>query len=41
MRESDRLISDITELCDIIDIPRYLVTMDIEKAFNSLDHDFL
>ena len=41
MRESDRLISDITEMCLRIDIPRYLVTMDIEKAFNSLDHDFL
>ena len=32
MRESDRLISDITEMCDIQDIPGYLVTMDIEKS---------
>ena len=28
-------------MCDILDIPGYLVTMDIEKAFGSLDHDFL
>ena len=26
---------------DILDIPGYLVTMDIEKAFDSLDHGFL
>ena len=24
-------------MCDILDIPGYLVTMDIEKAFDSLD----
>ena len=28
-------------MCDILDITGYLVTMDIEKAFNSLNHDFL
>ena len=28
-------------MSDILDIPGYLVTMDIEKAFDSLDHDFL
>ena len=40
--ESDRLISNIIETCDILDIPGYVVTMDIEKAFDSfLDHDFL
>ena len=40
--ESDRLISNIIEMCDILDIPGYVVTMDIEKAFDSfLDHDFL
>ena len=27
-------------MCDILDIPGYLVTMDMEKAFDSLDHDF-
>lgn len=39
--ENDRLISDVTELFDILDITRYLVTMDIEKTFDSLDNDFL
>ena len=39
--ESGRLISDVIEMCDILDIPGYLVTMDIEKVFDSLDHDFL
>ena len=28
-------------MCDILDIPGYLVTMDTEKAFDPLDHDFL
>ena len=28
-------------MCDILDIPGYLVTIDIEKAFDSLNHDFL
>ena len=28
-------------MCDILDIPGYLVTMDIERAFGSLNHDFL
>ena len=39
--ESGRLVFDIIEMCDILDISGYLVTMDIEKAFDSLDHDFL
>ena len=39
--ESGRLISDVIVMCDILDIPGYLVTMDIEKAFYSLNHDFL
>ena len=39
--ESVRLISNITEMCDILDVPGYIVTMDIQKAFDSLDHDFL
>ena len=39
--ESGRLTSDVIEMCDIRDIPGYLVTMDIEKAFDVLDHDFL
>ena len=28
-------------MCDILDIPGYHVTMDIEKAFDSFDHYFL
>ena len=39
--ESGRLISDIIEVCEKQNIRGYLVTMDIEKAFDSLDHDFL
>ena len=39
--ESGRLVSDVIEMCDILDISGYLVTMDIEKAFDSLDHDLL
>ena len=39
--ESGRLISDIIEICKKENIPAYLVTMDFEKAFDSLDHDFL
>ena len=39
--KSGRLISDVIEICDILDIPGYLFTMDIEKVFDSLNHDFL
>ena len=35
------LISDVIEMSDILDIPDYVVTMDIQKALDSLDHDFL
>ena len=38
--ESGRLISDVIEITKIRKIG-FLVTMDIEKAFDSLDHDFL
>ena len=41
IKESGRLVSNVIEMCDILDIPGYLVTMDIQKAFDSLDHDFL
>ena len=30
--ESGRLISNVVEMCDILDIPGYLVTLDIEKC---------
>ena len=39
--ESGRLISDTTEMCDTLDIPGHLITMDIEKGFDTLNHDFL
>ena len=35
--ENDRLIADIT---DVFNKEGFLVTMDIEKAFDSLDHTF-
>ena len=39
--ESGRLISDTIEISDWLNIEGLLNTMDIEKAFDSLDHDFL
>ena len=39
--ETGRLISDLTEITEIRNIEGFLVTMDIEKAFDSLDHNFL
>ena len=38
--ESSRLISNVIGMCNIPNIPGYLATMDIEKAFDSLVHDF-
>ena len=39
--ESGRLISDIIEINGFFNITGFLVTMDVEKAFDSLDHSFL
>ena len=39
--ESGRLISDIIEISGCFNITGFLVTMDIEKAFDSLDRSFL
>ena len=39
--ESIRLTSDLIEYSNIQNIPGYLVTVDIEKAFDSVDHTFL
>ena len=36
--ENGRFISDTTEVADLFNIDGYIVTMDIEKAFDSLDH---
>ena len=38
--ESGRLISDIIIISDWYNIKGFLVTMDIEKAFDSLGYDF-
>ena len=38
--ESGRLISDILSVTNNLKIKSFLVTMDIEKAFDSLDHSF-
>ena len=39
--EAERLISDILDISDKLSVDGYLVTVDIEKAFDSLDHEFL
>ena len=39
--ESSRLIADIIEITDVINKEGFLVTMDIQKAFDSLDHTFV
>ena len=39
--EGGRLISDILEMTDILNMEGYLLTIDIEKAFDSVDHYFL
>ena len=39
--ESGRLIDDVIKVCDIQKIGGYLLTVDFEKAFDSLNHKFL
>ena len=39
--ESSRLISDIIETTHTLNMDGYLLTLDIQKAFDSVDHDFL
>ena len=39
--EGGRLISDILRVTNNLKIKGYLVTIDIEKAFDSLDHSFI
>ena len=42
MEDGDgRLISDIPIIANTSKIKSYLVTLDIEKVFDSLDHSFL
>ena len=39
--EGGRLISDILEMSENLNLKGYIVTVDIEKAFDSLSHSFL
>ena len=39
--ETGRLISDILVITDTLNLTGYLVTIDIEKKFDSLNHSFL
>ena len=39
--ESIRLISDIVDITKTLNIEGYSMTIDIEKAFDSVDHPFL
>ena len=39
--ESGRLISDLLEYTDTHDIPGFMITADIEKAFDSIEHTFI
>ena len=41
MGESGRLIFDILDVSEKFIVSGYLFTIDIAKAFVSLDHDFL
>ena len=39
--ESGRLISDVLEITNSLNIKGLLMTVDIEKAFDSINHSFL
>ena len=39
--KSGRLIADIIEIIGVLNKEGFLVNMDIEKAFDSLDHTFV
>ena len=41
INESGRLISDVLEITNSFDIEGILITVDIEKAFDSINHSFL
>ena len=41
LSKGSRLISDILEMTDIVNVEGYLLTIDIERAFDSVDHCFL
>ena len=39
-REGGTLICDMVDVCDSKNVEGYLLTIDIGKAFDSLDHKF-
>ena len=39
--EAGRLISDILEISEGLNLKGYILTVDVEKAFNSLSHSLL
>ena len=39
--ESVRLISDVLDITKTLNIDGYLMTVDIQKAFDSVDHNFM
>ena len=39
--ESGCLIDDVVKVCDMKKLSGYLLTVDFEKAFDSLNHNFL
>ena len=39
--ERARLISDLLEMSEVLNKEGFLVTIDIEKAFDSVNHHFL
>ena len=39
--QNGRLIYDILEACELFGVEGYLVTVDIQKAFDSINHCFL
>ena len=39
--ESGRLMSDVLEITNSLDIEGILMAVDIEKAFDSINHSFL
>ena len=39
--EGGRLISDVLEISNVFNLRGYIVTVDIERVFDSLSHSFL
>ena len=39
--EGERLISDIYEVSDLLKLKGFLLTVNIEKAIDSVNHNFL